>query len=79
MIDNHEVPYNGPIEGKEICYLKASETAINRESHSAEIITNRKPPTFFGSYLAKSQENNMSNPGTESLPNEVSNNLSDDY
>ena len=32
MIENHEIPYQQPKHGKEIRYLKPSETAINRES-----------------------------------------------
>jgi hypothetical protein len=50
MIDHHEIPYTQPIKGKEICYLKPSETANNRESQSAEIISNRRPQNFFATY-----------------------------
>lgn len=42
------------------------------------MIDNHKQGNHLGSYQAKSHENNMSNPGTDSLNNEVSNNLSDD-
>lgn len=78
MIENTDIPYTQASSGKEICYLKPVETASNRESQSAEIITNRRTQKFFATYQTKSAENNHSNPGTESLVNEGSHNLSDD-